>query len=856
MTRQASIQVVTRSLGLLIAVTFTGAVSGQSPVQPSATSAPVQAGATGQQGAPALPAGSPDISIIAAPQIPDEAMQLDQRLRTLPDRMVPEAVLSETEREINQLRETIREAAREAEASIQSGAILTELQQSLLDWQSLSERVTDLADSLTGQAISLEAEVRSLRDIQTRWVRTYDQIKAEKSPPKLLELTRDAVTEIRAAVKLVEKQRARVAALQESVAAHASIVSVEIENLRKAVAQLQRSLLERDSPRLWKAQFSQETDETLARSLRKSYASDFTRLVDFLRARKAALSGIGLLTVAAFALFVRLGKRAKTSSVDATSSADPVNVFHRPASVALLVGVVASMPLLSDAPVSARGLAYLLAVVPVVRLLMPRLPSPIRILPVVLIGSVVTWQLISFLSVPLWIKRDLLAVFCLAVVATFWHLGRALRRDPVQHQRAPAATLAAIWVGLALIVTALLANILGYFRFSDLLTRGNLVSAYRAVALYTVFVVGNLIISYTLQAETSRRLAIPRTAADRLARQLSFALGLVVFLVWLHSCLNLFAVRETFYGAIETALKYQITIGSATFDFSHIVAFALTLFFGYLIAALIRAILGGLILPRLKLARGLPNAIATITHYVVLVLIFMLALAAGGVELSKFAILTGAIGVGLGFGLQNVVNNFVSGLILLFERPIRVGDVLEVGGVSGEVTKIGFRSSTLQCFDGSALIIPNANLISQQVINWTLTGTRRQILIKIQVAHGNDPTRVRDLLLETVSAQPDVLEFPKPTVLFLGFEASALNFEVRFWAPRPEIVPDLKSNTALSIATALSEAGVKVAIPQHDLYIQSTDKPTTEVALSPRRTEGEEVKAQPVRFRNQKGEPS
>ena len=257
MARQVSTELATRWFGLLMAVTLTCAVSDQTRAQSTATPTPVQADATGQPGRPASPAGSPDASIIAAPQIADEAMQLDQRLRTLPDRLVPESVLSEIEQEVNQLRETTGGKARETKASIQSGALLAELQQSLLDWQSLSEQVTDLADSLTGRATSLEVELRSLRENQSRWARTYDQIRAEKSPPKLLQLTRKAVADIRAALKLVEEQRARVAALQQSVAAQGSIVSGEIENLRKAIAQWQRSLLEPDSPRLWKAQFSQ-----------------------------------------------------------------------------------------------------------------------------------------------------------------------------------------------------------------------------------------------------------------------------------------------------------------------------------------------------------------------------------------------------------------------------------------------------------------------------------------------------------------------------------------------------------------------------------------------------------------------
>jgi potassium-dependent mechanosensitive channel len=320
-----------------------------------------------------------------------------------------------------------------------------------------------------------------------------------------------------------------------------------------------------------------------------------------------------------------------------------------------------------------------------------------------------------------------------------------------------------------------------------------------------------------------------RTNRDRLARRLIFVLGVTVALVWIHSTLKLFTVREGVYEAISSALNYQIKVGSASFSVSNFVAFVLTLVIGYLVASVIRAILSEGILPRLTLAHGLPNAIATITHYVLLVLIFFFALAAAGVELSKFTIMTGALGVGLGFGLQNVVNNFVSGLILLFERPVRVGDLLEVKGVGGQVTKIGFRSSTLHAFDGSDVIIPNATLTSEQVTNWTLTGTRRQILLNVHVAYGNDPTNVRDLLHKTVADQSDVLKVPAPTALFLGFGDNALNFEVRFWAPRPEVVPELKSEVALSIARALSEASIKVPAPQQ-LQITGPEQAEKQIA--------------------------
>jgi potassium-dependent mechanosensitive channel len=429
---------------------------------------------------------------------------------------------------------------------------------------------------------------------------------------------------------------------------------------------------------------------------------------------------------------------------------------------------------------------------------------------------------IKFVQFPTWVKRDLLILLTLVIIGVFGWLKRQASHSGAE-RRAISLTHAAIYVGIILLGVAVLANIFGYVRLSDLLTQGTLVSAYRGVALYTVFVVGTSLILFTFQSQTTTRLAIFRSSSERISNRLSFALGLAIVLIWVHTALNLFAIREDVYRAISALMAYQITVGSAGFKVSNVVAFVLTLFFGYLAASIIRAVLGEEILPRLNLSRGVPNAIATVSYYVALVLIFLFALAASGVELSKFTVLTGAFGVGLGFGLQNVVNNFVSGLILLFERPVRVGDILDVGGISGEVTKIGFRSSTLHAFDGSDLIIPNATLISERVVNWTLTGTRRQIVLAIHVAYGNDPTAVRDLLRTTTEKHSDVLDYPKPTALFLGFGDSALNFEVRFWAPRPDIAAELRSDVALSIANALDDAGIKVPMPQRALHITSSD---------------------------------
>ena len=770
----------------------------------------------------ASPVASPSLTIDTS-KVAAEVMQLNQRLRSLPDRLVSNESLAEIEQQVSDLRETTSAKAPDTELAIKSGAIFAELQQLLLDWRVLSKRVDGLVTVLNEQATPLADEVGSLKKDESRWLSINEEIKTQAASPELLELTSQVVADLSASIKLIEERRVRVVALQQSLAKQDSVIAGEVENIEKAMAQSQRSLLAADDLPLWKVQFGSQGGSDLGRLRGRSYAEDLSRLKAFIRAKRVALSVIVVLTFSVLVFFIRLSRGAK-KGIGALNLEAQASNLYRPASASLLIFLVATTPLLYDAPVSAKAILSLLGVIPVMRLLQPRLTKPFRRMVVVLIAIVVLVQLTKFLHIPVWIKRDLLALFCLVIVASIGWLAHEARLDNLKQQQrhAPTIALIAIYVGILLLLLALVANVFGYTGLADLLSQATLLSAYRGVLCYTVFVVGSGLISFALQSKMTERLATLRAGGGRLTRYLTFLLGVILLLFWVISALNLFAIREVVYSAISVVLNYKITMGKASFAISNVVAFLLTLCFGFVLASVTRAVLGEEVLPRLKLARGLPNAIATVTHYVLLVLIFILALAAAGVELSQFAILSGAVGVGLGFGLQNVVNNFVSGLILLFERPVRVGDALEIRGVGGAVTKIGFRSCTLHAINGSDVIIPNAILVSEQVINWSLTGTLRQIILSIQVAYGNDPTTVRDLLFTTASSHPGVLKFPEPTAFFLGFGPYTLNFEVRFWAGRPEIVLELQSEVTLRIAAALKEAGIDMPAPFGNLPLLTT----------------------------------
>jgi len=223
----------------------------------------------------------------------------------------------------------------------------------------------------------------------------------------------------------------------------------------------------------------------------------------------------------------------------------------------------------------------------------------------------------------------------------------------------------------------------------------------------------------------------------------------------------------------------------------------------------------------MALPRGVGNSIATLSYYAVVTAGLMIAVVAAGFEMSQLAIVVGALGVGIGFGLQNVVNNFVSGLILMFERPIQPGDVIEVAGTAGTVREIGMRATTLRTFEGADVVVPNGTLLSEKLLNWTLLDMNRRFDVNVGVAYGSDVTRVLELLLATAKSTPRVTASPQPMVLFVGFGASSLDFCVRAWTSDFDNWVATRSDLTVRVHDALAAAGIEIPFPQRDLHLRS-----------------------------------
>ena len=264
------------------------------------------------------------------------------------------------------------------------------------------------------------------------------------------------------------------------------------------------------------------------------------------------------------------------------------------------------------------------------------------------------------------------------------------------------------------------------------------------------------------------------------------------------------------------------TIGNTPVSIERVVQLVLMVAVVYFVARFSRRILRRRILARTKLDAGLQYAIARIFGYIVLVLGFIIGLSTLGIDLTSLTVLAGALGVGIGFGLQNTVNNFVSGLIILAERPIQIGNRVDLGDAAGRVIQIGARSTTILTNDNIAMIIPNSEFISGRVINWSLGGDARvRFHLPVGVSYGSDPHQVKKLLLEVAGANESVLKDPAPVVVFKGFGDSSLDFELRVWnltmSDRPSA---FKSPLYFAIWDKFKEHGIEIPFPQRDLHIK------------------------------------
>jgi small-conductance mechanosensitive channel len=312
---------------------------------------------------------------------------------------------------------------------------------------------------------------------------------------------------------------------------------------------------------------------------------------------------------------------------------------------------------------------------------------------------------------------------------------------------------------------------------------------------------------------------------DNIIRRVARFLDVAIYgLVLLPTVLMLWGVYDSLEGATKGLLTLGFNLGSQRISIGLVLISAGIVYGSFVASWIVQRLLMDEVLLRRRVEKGVRLSIGRLVHYLLIFLGFLLALFALGFEFTKLTIMLSALGVGIGFGLQGVVNNFVSGLILLFERPVRMGDSIEIEGKWAEIKRIGLRSTTVQTYDQADVIIPNADLVTNQVTNWTLSTRQVRLTVPVGVAYGSDVPLAMETLVACAKNHEMVNEFPPPQVLFLRFGESSLDFELRIWVKDADHRLKVQSELHQEIDRRFREANIEIAFPQRDLHVRSVDE--------------------------------
>ncbi len=385
------------------------------------------------------------------------------------------------------------------------------------------------------------------------------------------------------------------------------------------------------------------------------------------------------------------------------------------------------------------------------------------------------------------------------------------RRDQVPTNLLGWLVRIGIRLMFAVFAGCLLADLVGYVSVAELVGGAALGGGYLALILYACTrVVGGLLI-IVLRSRPLTLLNGVRRHQPLLLGRLTSAVEWVAAAFWALGVLALMSAGPAVYAGVYWFWNLPVSLGAISFTPSHILVFALTVWASYMVSRFLQFVLDEDVYVHIHLAGGLSYAINRIVHYAVMVCGLYLALAAAHVPLTQLSLIVGALTVGLGFGLQNVVNNFVSGLILLFERPIKVGDLIQMSdSTTGTVSYIGIRASVIRTPDSSEVIVPNGNLISNQLTNWTRTTRERGIMIPLALGADAEPMKVMELLVSVAAAHPLVVTQPRPSALLTKFAADAFNYELRAWTNAADQWAQVRSDLAVSLHAALVREGIAI----------------------------------------------
>lgn len=498
-------------------------------------------------------------------------------------------------------------------------------------------------------------------------------------------------------------------------------------------------------------------------------------------------------------------------------------ILSRPISIALIIGLSLSGTFYPNMPMIWDDILVFLAIIPLIRVLSSIISRNFHIY-IYLFGIIVLLQL-AYVNMPDYnlISRLILLLIGVIEALALLRLLRLSRGLLIKKSKFILLFQIILTVQFSKAILGIGGIFVGKIFLAEFCEFSIIDNVFTATLIVLVLVVLNGLTVIFIQSKFTNQINSIKANSVSLIRKATNLFNFLAILLLIYFMLKILGLDSDIRDGIIEWLGRERNFFSTEFSWGTILAFIVVIWFSVIISGIIKTILEKDVLNKVGFGKGLSYTISLMVKYTIVTIGVFLAASAAGLPFSQLTIIFGALGVGIGFGLQSIINNLVSGLILLFERPLKIDDIIEVGTLMGHVKSIGIRASRVRTFDGAEIIVPNGNLVSNEVINWTLSDKKRRIEVIVGVSYNSDPHQVHEILMNTLVNHKDVVEVPNPTVYFRDFGESSIDFRMLFWTKNYDDWLRIKSEILFNVFDQLKQAGIEIPFPQRDVHVRSSE---------------------------------
>jgi potassium efflux system protein len=709
-----------------------------------------------------------------------------------------------------------------------TGVGVRELDNISAEAQIYRENINQLQGRLVKTAGDAERNVGMLLQYKKRWELTLETSGKDELPASRLDRINRTIQQTDSVRVLLLGDLDGILLLQDRLSEKGNLLDALQIRIRDQRTILGERLFSRDMPPLLKDLFSLK-DTTLIRR----HLGQFSKTVR----SDAEIFKSKFLVPMLFISFLFLGFMvfavwykthfAKLMSVERFELSDMhMTVIYSPVVVVFFIAALMIRFIFPELPHTFRSINLIILMVPMVIIVIRLFGSLARTWMTALVITLIFTFIYELIYYPDILMRLILLILSILGLGLFlWMIIRKPLLNRFNNTLLYQAFRLILALFTAMLAVAVAGNLLGAFRMAEYFTLIPIQVALLSIGILVATKVADTIVFLVLASNNFQRLNIFREEFDVIYTKTVRLINLFLWIFLFVTALNIFRVKDEFFDWGNRVLTEGWKIGAVDITPRSILVFVLVIWLSIVITRMVRHILEKDVFTRVTVSKGMPHTIILLVRIALITGGFFLAAAAAGMELTNLSIVLGAFSVGIGFGLQNIFNNMVSGLILAFERPIKVGDVVQVGELMGTVLSIGLRSSTVKSFDGAEVIVPNGNLISNEMINWTKSDSNRRMDLRVGVAYGTDPEVVIGIMEAAAAEHPKVNMTHAPMAFFTGFGESSLDFRLLAWTDIDDRLP-VESELNVAINRKLKEAGIEIPFPQRDLHVRSDFRET------------------------------